>query len=113
MANEPQTAQTMTTIRIKATPDGNNCTLEIVEDEAKTGTRIDQRVARVILEIDKIMQDPQFIQAMQSMQMQSGQMGRWQNPTQRPMMPYGMPMPNPGSFGGGGMNFGGGQNMGF
>jgi hypothetical protein len=47
------------------------------------------------------------------MQMQSGQMGRWQNPIQRPMMPYGMPMPNPGSFGGGGMNFGGGQNMGF
>lgn len=105
MANE-------TTIKIKANPDGNNCTLEIVEEEAKNGTRIDQRVAKIIVELDKLMQDPQFLQAMQSMQMPQGQMNRWANPSQRQMMPFGMPMPTPGSFGNGnGMNFGG-QPMG-
>lgn len=103
MANE-------TTIKIKASPDGNNCTLEIVEEDAKTGNRIDQRVARVILELDKAMQNPQFMQAMQSMQQQQSQMARWANPNQRPMTPFGgvpSPNPNPGFFGGGpGMNYG-------
>jgi flagellar biosynthesis chaperone FliJ len=98
-----------TTIKIKMSPDGKNCVLEIVEEDAKTGTRIDQRVARAILELDKAMQDPQFMQAMQSMQAQQSQ-ARWMSPNQRPMTPFGgvpSPNPNPGFFGGGpGMNFG-------
>ena len=48
MANE-------TTIKIKATPDGKDCTFEIVEEEAKTGTRIDQVAAQGVLNMDKML----------------------------------------------------------
>lgn len=103
MANE-------TTIKIKASPDGKNCVLEIVEEDAKTGSRIDQRVARIILDLDKAMQDPQFMSAMQGMLQQQQNQARWMNPNQRPMTPFGgmpSPNPNPGFFGGGpGMNYG-------
>jgi hypothetical protein len=102
-------------IKIKLTPDGNHCTLQIVEEEAKKGTRLDQRIAQMILELDELVQNPQFMQAMQSMQAQQGQHARWSNPSQRPMTPFGgipSPNPNPGFFGGGpGMNFG--QNTGY
>jgi hypothetical protein len=104
-----------TNIKIKLTPDGNHCTLQIVEEEAKKGTRLDQRIAQMILELDELVQNPQFMQAMQSMQAQQGQHARWSNPSQRPMTPFGgipSPNPTPGFFGGGpGMNFG--QNTGY
>lgn len=64
MANE-------TTIKIKATPDGKDCTFEIVEEEAKTGTRIDQVAAQGVLNMDKMLRDPQFMQAYQQMRNQS------------------------------------------
>ena len=64
MANE-------TTIKIKATPDGKDCTFEIVEEEAKTGTRIDQVAAQGVLNMDKMLRDPQFMQAYQQMQHQT------------------------------------------
>lgn len=104
-----------TTIKIKMSADGNHCTLHIVEEEAKKGTRLDQKIAQMIIELDEIMQNPQFLQAMQSMQSQQSVMGRWSNPNQRPMTPFGgvpSPNPNPGFFGGGpGMSFG--QNVGY
>ena len=108
MANE-------TTIKIKTSPDGNNCSLEIVEEDAKTGNRMDQKIARLILELDDAMKNPQFLQALQvMMQQQNQQQSRWSNVSQRPMTPFGgipSPNPNPGFFGGGpGMNFG--QNNG-
>lgn len=70
MANE-------TTIKIKATPDGKDCTFEIVEEEGKTGTRIDQVAAQGVLNMDKMLRDPQFMQAYQQMRnQQSGQARR-------------------------------------
>lgn len=70
MANE-------TTIKIVASADGKNYSLEIVEAEAKTGDRIDQRTAQMIKKMDDMMRDPQFIQAYQSMarQQQAGRFG--------------------------------------
>jgi hypothetical protein len=70
MANE-------TTIKIVASADGKNYSLEIVEAEAKTGDRIDQRTAQMIKKMDDIMRDPQFMQAYQQMarQQQSGRFG--------------------------------------
>lgn len=70
MANE-------TTIKIVASADGKSYTLEIVEAEAKTGDRIDQRTAQMIKKMDDIMRDPQFMQAYQQMarQQQSGRFG--------------------------------------
>ena len=68
MANE-------TTIKIKATPDGKDCTFEIVEEEAKTGTRIDQLAAQGVLNMDKMLRDPQFMQAYQQMQNQTARRG--------------------------------------
>lgn len=89
MANE-------TTIKIKATPDGKDCTFEIVEEEGKTGTRIDQVAAQGVLNMDKMLRDPQFMQAYQ--QMRNQQMPS--NPARR-----GYP------FGGGGMFPGNGGGM--
>ena len=104
-----------TTIKIKLSPDGNHCSLQIVEEDGKQGNRLDQKIAQLILELDEMMKNPQFMQAMQSMQHQQGGMARWANPNQRPMTPFGgipSPNPNPGFFGGGpGMNFG--QNTGY
>ena len=68
MANE-------TTIKIKATPDGRDCTFEIVEEEAKTGTRIDQVAAQGVLNMDRMLRDPQFMQAYQQMQNQNVRRG--------------------------------------
>lgn len=104
-----------TNIKIKLSPDGNHCSLHIVEEEAKKGTRLDQRIAQLIIELDELMQNPQFMQALQSMQQQQQGQARWMNPNQRPMTPFGgvpSPNPNPGFLGGGpGMNFG--QNTGY
>ena len=70
MANE-------TTIKIVASADGKNYSLEIVEAEAKTGDRIDQRTAQMIKKMDDMMRDPQFMQAYQQMarQQQTGRFG--------------------------------------
>jgi hypothetical protein len=70
MANE-------TTIKIVASADGKNYSLEIVEAEAKTGDRIDQRTAQMIKKMDDMMRDPQFMQAYQQMarQQQSDRFG--------------------------------------
>lgn len=71
MANE-------TTIKITASADGKNYSLEIVEAEAKTGDRIDQKTAQMIKKMDDMMRDPQFMQAYQQMAKQQ-QMGRFGN----------------------------------
>ena len=103
MANE-------TTLKVKASPDGKSCVVEIVEEEAKTGDRIDQKAARVIVKMDEMLRNPEFMQRLEAMQQQmqaySGQAMRFNQP-----MPYGtMPM-NPG-FPGGGMNWNGGMGGG-
>lgn len=66
MANE-------TTIKIVASADGKSYSLEIVEAEAKTGDRIDQRTAQMIKRMDDMMRDPNFMQAY-------NQMARQQSP---------------------------------
>lgn len=72
MANE-------TTIKITASADGKNYSLEIVEAEAKTGDRIDQKTAQMIKKMDDMMRDPQFMQAYQQMARQQ-QASRYNNP---------------------------------
>lgn len=72
MANE-------TTIKITPSADGKSYSLEIVEAEAKTGDRIDQRTAQMIKKMDDMMRDPQFMQAYQQMARQQ-QAGRFNNP---------------------------------
>ena len=52
MANE-------TTIKIKLNADGKSYTAEIVEADAKNGTRLDQRVAQTIIHMDERLRDPQ------------------------------------------------------
>ncbi len=101
MANE-------TTLKVKASPDGKSCVVEIVEEEAKTGDRIDQKAAQMIVQMDEMLRNPEFLQRLgamsQQMQMLSGQQMRFN----QPQMPFGaMPM-NPG-FPGGGMNWNGGM----
>lgn len=77
MANE-------TTIKIKLNADGQSYTTEIVEAEAKTGTRLDQKVAQTIIHMDERLRDPQTLQMIQNarqnpqgmlQQMMSGMMG--------------------------------------
>lgn len=72
MANE-------TTIKIIPSPDGQNYSLEIVEPESKTGTRIDQRTAQMIKKMDDMMRDPQFMQAYHQMSQNRNQ-GHFNNP---------------------------------
>ena len=55
MANE-------TTIKIKLSADGNNYTMEIVEADAKQGTRLDNRVAQTILKMDENLRKPETMQ---------------------------------------------------
>ena len=55
MANE-------TTIKIKLSADGSNYTMEIVEAEAKQGTRLDNRVAQTILKMDENLRKPETMQ---------------------------------------------------
>ena len=77
MANE-------TTIKIKLNADGQSYTAEIVEAEAKTGTRLDQKVAQTIIHMDERLRDLQTLQMIQNarqnpqgvlQQMMSGMMG--------------------------------------
>lgn len=103
MANE-------TTIKIKLSEDGTNYTAEIVEVDARSGTRLDQRVAQNIIAYDTQLRQPQTQQMFQAFR---------QNPmaAMRQMMsqmmqgggmPGGMPGQMPGQMPGGGMGgFGG------
>ncbi|MBS1369815.1 MAG: hypothetical protein HPZ91_07665 [Lentisphaeria bacterium] len=86
MANE-------TTIKIKLNADGQSYIAEIVEAEAKTGTRLDQKVAQTIIHMDERLRDPQTLQMIQNarqnpqgmlQQMMSGMMsgGGGMNPMQ-------------------------------
>ena len=77
MANE-------TTIKIKLNADGKSYTAEIVEADAKNGTRLDQRVAQTIIHMDERLRYPQTHQMIQNarqnpqamlQQMMSGMMG--------------------------------------
>lgn len=93
-------AETTTTIRIKA--NGDKYTMEIVEPDAKSGDRLDQRVAQNIIRMDENLRRPETMQMLAGMQ---------QNPQAalRSMMgrmmgmgsPMGGMMPGPGMFGGG------------
>lgn len=100
MANE-------TTIKIKLSEDGTNYTAEIVEVDARSGTRLDQRVAQNIIAYDTQLRQPQTQQMFQAFR---------QNPmaAMRQMMSQmmqgggGMPGVMPGQMPGGGMGgFGG------
>lgn len=59
MANE-------TTIKIKLSEDGTNYTAEIVEVDARSGTRLDQRVAQNIIAYDTQLRQPQTQQMFQA-----------------------------------------------
>lgn len=101
MANE-------TTIKIKLTDDGSSYTAEIVEPEARSGSRLDQKVAQNIIAYDNQLRQPQTQQMFQAFrqnpmaamrQMMSQMMAQGGNG-----MPGGMPGQFPGNMGGfGGM----------
>lgn len=59
MANE-------TTIKIKLSEDGSTYTAEIVEVEARNGTRLDQKVAQNIIAYDNQLRQPQTQQMFQA-----------------------------------------------
>lgn len=101
MANE-------TTIKIKLSDDGSSYTAEIVEPEARSGSRLDQKVAQNIIAYDNQLRQPQTQQMFQAFrqnpmaamrQMMSQMMAQGGNG-----MPGGMPGQFPGNMGGfGGM----------
>jgi hypothetical protein len=100
MANE-------TTIKIKLTDDGSDYTAEIVEPEARSGSRLDQKVAQNIIAYDNQLRQPQTQQMFQAfrqnpmaaMQQMMSQMMRGGNG-----MAGGIPGQFPGNMGGfGGM----------
>lgn len=84
-----------TTIRITASDDGKSYIMEIVENEAKNGTRIDQKVANWILQLDGRLRDPQAVSMIQ--QAQQNPQGMMQQMFQR-MMGGGMMSPFSGGF---------------
>lgn len=100
MANE-------TTLKIKLNAAGDDVEFELLEKEAENGDRLDQRVARLLIELNKNIRDPRFMQAYQQNMNGNPQQGRW-NQSMRPMSgPMGgyPPFP-PGGWGNsGGMNF--------
>ena len=51
-----------TTIKIRLAADGNNYTMEIVEADAKQGSRLDQKVAQTILKMDENLRKPETMQ---------------------------------------------------
>jgi hypothetical protein len=51
-----------TTIKIKLAADGNSYTMEIIEADAKQGTRLDQKVAQTILKMDENLRKPETMQ---------------------------------------------------
>lgn len=103
MANE-------TTIKIKLTDDGSSYTAEIVEPDARSGSRLDQKVAQNIIAYDNQLRQPQTQQMFQAfrqnpmaaMQQMMSQMMRGGNG-----MAGGMPGQMPGQFPGNMGGFGG------
>ena len=77
-----------TTIKIKASEDGKNYTLEIVEEEARKGTRLDQRTAQAILAMDQRLREPEMMQMMQNFG-NAPMMGAPMPQMRRMVMPYG------------------------
>ncbi len=59
MANE-------THLKVKMADDGQSYSIEIVENDAKNGTRLDQQVAQEIVKMDQRLKDPETAQAMAS-----------------------------------------------
>jgi hypothetical protein len=59
MANE-------TTIKIKLSDDGSSYTAEIVEPDARSGSRLDQKVAQNIITYDNQLRQPQTQQMFQA-----------------------------------------------
>jgi hypothetical protein len=59
MANE-------TTIKIKLSDDGSSYTAEIVEPDARSGSRLDQKVAQNIIAYDNQLRQPQTQQMFQA-----------------------------------------------
>lgn len=109
MANE-------TTIKIKMTPDGKDYTIELVENDAMSGTRLDQIVAQGIIGFEKMNRDENFQKAWMQFKQQFQAPQYAQMPNQGAMYsgypqgspyanPYGAPYPpnvNPyGGWGGG------------
>ena len=98
MANE-------TTLKIKLNAAGDDVEFELLEKEAENGDRLDQRVARLLIELNKNIRDPRFMQACQQNMNGSPQGVRWNQPM-RPGPMGGFPPFPPGGWGhNGGMNF--------
>lgn len=99
-----------TTIKIKLSEDGTNYTAEIVEVDARSGTRLDQKVAQNIIAYDNQLRQPQTQQMFQAfrqnpmaaMRQMMSQMMQGGNG-----MPGGMPGQMPGQFPGNMGGFGG------
>lgn len=98
---------TETEIKIKLNAAGDDVEFELVGEEAKNGNRLDQVVARLILELNKNIHDPRFMQAYQQNQQQT----RWNNPQARPMAPMGGGFPPFPAGNNGGMNWGNNSGM--
>ncbi|MBQ7404252.1 MAG: hypothetical protein IJW05_15090 [Lentisphaeria bacterium] len=82
-------AKFYTTIRIYSGDDGETYGLQLVEPDAKNGNRIDQRIARQIINLDKQLREPQFVNMLQ--QSRQNPQGFMQGLMQR-MFGGGMPM---------------------
>lgn len=63
-----------TTLKIKMNADGNGYTIDIVESDAKSGSRLDQKVAQSIVEMDKKLKSPEFMQQLEMAKRQMGGM---------------------------------------
>lgn len=99
MANE-------TTIKIKLSEDGTNYTAEIVEVDARSGTRLDQRVAQNIIAYDNQLRQPQTQQMFQAFR--QNPMAAMRQMMNQMMQGGSMPGGMPGQMPGGGMGgFGG------
>lgn len=88
-------AKFYTTIRIYSGEDGQSYGLEILESDAKNGNRIDQKVAMQIVNLDKQLRDPQFVNMLQ--QSRQNPQGFMQGMMQR-MFGGGMPPMMGGGF---------------
>lgn len=97
MANE-------TTIKIKLSEDGNTYTAEIVEVEARNGTRLDQKVAQNIIAYDNQLRQPQTQQMFQAFR--QNPMAAMRQMMSQMMQGGGMPGAMPGQMPPGG-NMGG------
>lgn len=103
MANE-------TNIKIKMTPDGKDYIIELVEQDAMNGTRLDQMIAQGILAFEKMNRDENFQRAWGQFKQQFQQQPYQQMPQQGAMYggQYGMPYPPQTNPYGGGYGWGGG-----